>query len=287
MTAKQIIIRVLIVLLIIVLSFIGIVYPFLMAYGDNPGIAVLLSFLLTAVLIFMFLRFFKTKVGLWGIIIPPLAVLTFLFVSAPSAKFLLKMSPTYISVILGMIAAFLLHRDNLKKFIVPAVLAIFPILMGIKGYELWIHKVEFGNWSGQVTEAKVVNFALPNEQGEIIDNEALKGKVVMLDFWFIGCGPCYTKFPEVQRLYDKYKDDDQVELYAINRYMKGNKEGEAFSDLKEEYSFPVLAGKQSDMDAFGVYVYPTVVLLNQSGEVVFMGNIDGIEQEIEKLRAVL
>jgi len=40
----------------------------------------------------------------------------------------------------------------------------------------------------------------------------LKGKVVVLNFWFIGCKPCVMKMPHLNDLVKRYKDEDVVFL---------------------------------------------------------------------------
>ncbi|MBL9187134.1 MAG: TlpA family protein disulfide reductase, partial [Opitutaceae bacterium] len=41
---------------------------------------------------------------------------------------------------------------------------------------------------------------------------ALKGKVVVIDFWATWCGPCLSSFPQVRQLVDHYKDADVIVL---------------------------------------------------------------------------
>ena len=45
---------------------------------------------------------------------------------------------------------------------------------------------------------------------EPLDFAKLRGKYVLLDFWFIGCGPCHAEFPVVKMLYELYHDKGLV-----------------------------------------------------------------------------
>ena len=43
----------------------------------------------------------------------------------------------------------------------------------------------------------------------------LRGKVVLLDFWSFGCGPCVADMPALMELHDRYKDKGLV-IVAIH-----------------------------------------------------------------------
>jgi len=154
-------------------------------------------------------------------------------------------------------------------------------------YDMWFHKIEYGSWTGEVTAQDLATFELLNKGGEVFDNESLKGKIVLFDFWFIGCGPCWVKFPELQRLYEQYQTNPLVEIYAVNRPMSYDKPGALFSRIEDKKNtFPVLAGTQEVMDALQVYKYPTVMIINQNGEKVFIGELKDAEIKLESMLAL-
>ncbi|QEH36032.1 Thiol-disulfide oxidoreductase ResA [Aquisphaera giovannonii] len=45
-----------------------------------------------------------------------------------------------------------------------------------------------------------------NTDGRALTSADLRGKYVLLDFWFIGCGPCHGDFPSVKLIHELYGD---------------------------------------------------------------------------------
>ncbi|MDQ3331597.1 MAG: carboxypeptidase regulatory-like domain-containing protein, partial [Planctomycetota bacterium] len=66
----------------------------------------------------------------------------------------------------------------------------------------------------------------------------LRGKYVLLDFWFIGCGPCHGDLPSVKLLHELYHDHG-VEVIAVH-------DNSAIADAvrehaaKEKMAFPIV-----------------------------------------------
>ena len=52
----------------------------------------------------------------------------------------------------------------------------------------------------------VPDFSATDLDGNPISLQDYRGKVVLLDFWGVWCGPCIAEMPNVKKVYDAYKD---------------------------------------------------------------------------------
>ena len=53
-------------------------------------------------------------------------------------------------------------------------------------------------------------FSVTSLEGERFELATLRGKVVVLNFWFTGCAPCVAEFSELNGLVKKFKDKGVV-----------------------------------------------------------------------------
>ena len=189
---------------------------------------------------------------------------------------------------LGIICGFLYWRLKNPLNLITALLGcLIAVFMFFQGYDYWLHKLNFGTFTG-----KVEAYALPakfegfDEQKNIIANENLSGKIILLDFWYTGCGVCFQKFPRVQAVYDKYKNDSSVAIFAVDKPVEEDQPNEAFEVIKKEgYSFPVVIAKDEELpEKFGVQGYPTTFVIDQKGMIVFKGDIEGAIKMVDNLK---
>ena len=57
---------------------------------------------------------------------------------------------------------------------------------------------------------KAPDWKLPFIMGDSISLTSLKGKYVLLDFWFIGCGSCVQSVPTLNEIQKKYTDEKLI-----------------------------------------------------------------------------
>ena len=118
---------------------------------------------------------------------------------------------------------------------------------------------------------------------------ALKGKVVLLDFWTYGCINCIHIIPDLKKLEAKYAN--QLVVIGIHSAkFQNEKETENIRRiiLRYEIEHPVYNDSEYAVwQSYGVRAWPTQVLIDPAGYVVGgvsgEGNYDIIDQTVAKL----
>jgi peroxiredoxin len=107
------------------------------------------------------------------------------------------------------------------------------------------------------------HFTLTDLNGREVNLASLKGKIVVLNFWFIGCAPCITEMPDLNRLSDQYKPSHVVFL-AIGIDKASNIQ--AFLK-KHEFKYQILPGAAATANSYNIYSYPTNIIIDTEGMV--------------------
>lgn len=99
-------------------------------------------------------------------------------------------------------------------------------------------------------------------------SELLKEKkAVVLNFWYINCGPCREEFPYLQDAYEAYSED--VEVLAMNP-VDGTNDTIAAYMSELGITFP-MASCHPDWESYmGVNGYPTTVVIDRFGTIGFI-----------------
>lgn len=109
-----------------------------------------------------------------------------------------------------------------------------------------------------------------------------KGKVVLIDFWIKNCGPCIKSIPDLNALQVKFKNK-KFEILGINSY--DTKEDISWFCNKHKPNYKNVMNGKVIAEKYGVTGFPTVVLINKEGKVLFAGaslEKSNIEKMIEE-----
>jgi len=143
-------------------------------------------------------------------------------------------------------------------------------------------------WEGQV----LPDFSSPvvDLEGNPISLADYRGKVVLLDFWAIWCGPCLGEIPRIKTVYEKYHDkgfdvigvsldEDEAALHA---YISEN-------EMPWRHIFDAQKWSGDLVQQYGVRSIPAPFLIDRKGKVIsvkargsLLGELVAAEIEGEK-----
>ena len=194
--------------------------------------------------------------------------------------------PSTLAHLAGISFAFV--ANELKKrihFIFSGLLVLLATIAAFNMYPMWLHKINFGSFTGKVKYALPAPITGMVQNQHLLRNEDLLGKVLVLDFWHTKCGVCFREFPQLESLFKKYRNNASVRFFAVNKQLKTDTTGQAFAVLgKLNYSFPILMPSDKFFaDKVGVEAYPTVLVIDKSGTVVFKGDLENAKDVVDDL----
>src|SRR5262249_48882542 len=110
---------------------------------------------------------------------------------------------------------------------------------------------------------------------------ALRGSIVVVNFWFIACPPCRVENPKlnevVKELGDRvafvgFADDAEDKL---EEYLK-----------KSPFAYQIVADSKSIALTFGVHGYPTHLVIDRAGNIVWEAT-GGRPETVQTLRTMI
>ncbi|MCA9230951.1 MAG: redoxin domain-containing protein [Planctomycetales bacterium] len=111
------------------------------------------------------------------------------------------------------------------------------------------------------------NFRFVTLDGEQVNQDSLSGKIAVLDFWHTACPPCKSQTPVLEKVYQQFKDNQDVAFYAVSTDPPRITSDVVAKTLASWGSTaPVLRDSESSAyDVLNVRATPTLILLGRDG----------------------
>lgn len=130
-------------------------------------------------------------------------------------------------------------------------------------------EVELGEEVGLEKGQFAPDFTLYSLQGEPLTLSELRGKRVVLNFWATWCPPCEAEMPHMQKYYEKYRKEDNVEIVGVNMTYANEKLDRVEQFLKSyDITFPIVL-EQTEAVAFQyeILTMPTTYMIDTAGKI--------------------
>lgn len=130
------------------------------------------------------------------------------------------------------------------------------------GEKMKMKEMPMGHNDSDLIGKQAPDFKITDINGNEISTKDAKGKVIVLNFWFIACKPCVAEIPDLNKVYEKYKTDPNVVFASIT-----------FDNLDQVKSFlqqnpiayPIVADGKEMANLFKISGYPTNIVIDKNG----------------------
>lgn len=133
--------------------------------------------------------------------------------------------------------------------------------------------------SGSSDSRQAPDFSLSGPAGRTISLSALKGRVVLVNFWATWCDSCKDELPALSEIFRKH-GSDPFDLLAISVEEDASAKVPPFVAL-HKLPFTVLYADRKTLDAFAVRGLPASFLIAADGTIVrrYLGPVDARKLE--------
>lgn len=110
------------------------------------------------------------------------------------------------------------------------------------------------------------DWQLTDADGATLSLSALRGRVVVLDFWATWCGPCKQAMPALQRVHEAYADAP-VTVLGMNAFERG---GDAAAYMRAQgYTYRTVLEADAVARRYGVSGIPALLVIDAQGRVAW------------------
>ena len=140
-------------------------------------------------------------------------------------------------------------------------------------------------FSTKIKAQNLYSSELITSTNDTLTQTDFKSKIVLLNFWFVGCAPCLREIPELNKIVDDYRA--KVVFVAISK--NNTKEQINYFIKKFPFLFTQVLPNERLIEDLDISLYPTNILYNKEGKISYKsegfyeGTIAALRKEIDKI----
>jgi peroxiredoxin len=135
----------------------------------------------------------------------------------------------------------------------------------------------------KLKKSAIDELTLTDIKGEVHSLETLTEKIIVIDFWFINCGPCIKEIPDLNKLKAEF-EMDEVEWFAVT-YDPKEKVERFLERLKFDYT--IVPDSKHLTDRFDIRFYPTTLIIDENRKIVYTGKFGTMNGRVNEIREAL
>lgn len=124
-------------------------------------------------------------------------------------------------------------------------------------------------------------FSFKDLDGNLVTNESMKGKIIVIKCWYIHCTPCIREFPQVNKLVEEYKDRKDIVFMSL---AEDSAEQLKTFLARKPLSYSVIPDMKEYMNtALQLNSFPTHFIINKEGVISkVLPNFESLEVALAK-----
>ena len=153
--------------------------------------------------------------------------------------------------------------------------------------------------SNETKATQAFDFTAMDKDGKTVKLSDFKGKKVYINMWASWCGPCMREIPELEKVYQKYKDNKDIVFLSMTSPNDAEFKNQSPQDKSKDVilkkakelgvTYPVLFDVNDRFIInYAIRSFPTHILINSDGtfETRIAGAVteESLTKEIEKLK---
>src|SRR3954462_8908589 len=147
--------------------------------------------------------------------------------------------------------------------LIVAIVAMVRYTRGVEN-DLKHDKGPAGTVKLRKERVEVASFTAPDLDGRAVSTAALRGKVVLVNFWATWCPPCREEIPDLVALQEKYRD--HLQIIGVSQD-SGNLDDVRRFAADHHMNYPTVMSSVEIETLFpGVYALPTSFILDPEGK---------------------